>query len=141
MNTRLPNRLCCTYLTTLLLALAPLAHAQTGTPDTPGASVADPAATSPNAAKDQPVTLSAFEVKEPDDRGYTAAESMTGARFATPIKDLPFEVNVVTSEFLKDFSVFEIDDTVAYVSSLAVQPARVQPNLPTARRVLPSRPL
>jgi len=125
MNTKLPNRFYCTYLTALLLALTPLAHGQTAAANVPAA----PAAANPNPGSDQTVQLSAFEVTEPADRGYTASESMTGARFATPIKDLPFEVNVITSEFLKDFSVFEIDDTVAYVSSLTNLSAGGQYNL------------
>lgn len=79
--------------------------------------------------KDQVVNLSEFQVSEQSEKGYTASESMTGARFATPIKDLPFEVNVVTQEFLQDFSVFEIDDTVAYVSSLTNLSAGGQYNL------------
>jgi len=125
MNTKLPNRFYCTYITALLLALSPVAYGQTAAPDIPATS----AAANPNPGSDQPVQLSAFEVTEAPNRGYTAAESMTGARFATPIKDLPFEVNVITSEFLKDFSVFEIDDTVAYVSSLTNLSAGGQYNL------------
>ena len=120
MNSRLSPRFICACLPALLLSLAPLAHAQSAAtaPEAPA-----------NSGPDQPVTLSAFQVSEPADRGYTASESMTGARFATPIKDLPFEVNVITSEFMNDFAVFEIDDNLAYVSSLTNLSAGGQYNL------------
>ena len=44
-------------------------------------------------AKEEVVELSPFEVKSSDDRGYIAAETMTGTRVATQIKDLPYTVN------------------------------------------------
>lgn len=87
-----------------------------------------PGAAAPEATKDQLVTMSEFDVSE-QTSGYMASESMTGARFATPIKDLPFEVNVITSEFLKDFAVYEIDDTMPFVSSLTNLSAGGQYNL------------
>ena len=52
-----------------------------------------------------------------DNRGYIASESMTGSRVATPIRELPFSVNVLTSEFFDDFALFELNDNVAYIGS------------------------
>jgi len=43
---------------------------------------------------------------------------MSGSRVATPIKDLPFSVNVVTSEFMSDMGFFEASDNFAYTSSV-----------------------
>ena len=51
----------------------------------------------------QTVLLSEFTVKENSDIGYIASESVTGTRVATQIKDLPFSVSVITSEFMNDF--------------------------------------
>jgi len=66
---------------------------------------------------DEPVRLSEFTVTENTDNSYVAAESITGTRVRTPIKDLTFTVNVITSEFLQDFAYFEIND-LGYTSSV-----------------------
>ena len=66
---------------------------------------------------DEAVELSPFEVSTQSNRGYVASESMTGSRVATQIKDLPFSVNVLTSEFFDDFGIFELGENVAYISS------------------------
>lgn len=82
------------------------------------ASFAQPALTNPPpATREEAVQLSPFEVSAASDRGYIASESMTGSRVATQIKDLPFSVNVLTSEFFKDFAFFELNENVAYIGS------------------------
>ena len=58
-----------------------------------------PAAPASASKADEVVQLSPFEVKAMENRGYIASESMTGSRVATPIRELPFSVNVLTSEF------------------------------------------
>ncbi len=68
--------------------------------------------------KEDVVELSPFEVKAEDNRGYIAAETMTGTRVATQIKDLPYTVNVLTSEFFEDFGMFQLDDTLTQVGGL-----------------------
>jgi iron complex outermembrane receptor protein len=72
----------------------------------------------PAAAKESVVELSPFEVKSQENRGYIAAETMTGTRVATQIKDLPYTVNVLTSEFFQDFGMFQLDDTLTQVGGL-----------------------
>ena len=71
----------------------------------------------PAAKPDDTVTLSEFNVTEKTDDSYVASESITGTRVRTPIKDLTFTVNVITSEFLQDFAYFEIND-LGYTSSV-----------------------
>jgi len=68
--------------------------------------------------KEEVVELSPFEVKAEENRGYIAAETMTGTRVATQIKDLPYTVNVLTSEFFEDFGMFQLDDTLTQVGGL-----------------------
>jgi iron complex outermembrane receptor protein len=68
--------------------------------------------------KEEVVELSPFEVKAQDDRGYIASETMTGTRVATQIKDLPYTVNVLTSEFFEDFAMFQLDDTLTQVGGM-----------------------
>jgi len=65
--------------------------------------------------EDDTIRLSEFTVTDKDNRGYIAAETMTGTRVATQIKDLPYTVNVLTSEFFEDFGMLQLDDTLTQV--------------------------
>lgn len=75
------------------------------------------AASAPASPSQETVLLSEFTVSENTDDSYVASESITGTRVRTPIKDLTFTVNVITSEFLQDFAYFEIND-LGYTSSV-----------------------
>ena len=74
---------------------------------------AQTAATPPDS---ETITLSPFTVTTNPDRGYNVSESMTGSRVKTQIIDLPYTVNVMTSEFLEDFGLFELADNVTHIS-------------------------
>jgi iron complex outermembrane receptor protein len=63
------------------------------------------------------IKLSEFSVTASDDRGYVPSETMTGSRVATKIIDLPYTVNVLTSEFFEDFGLFEFTDNLVHVGS------------------------
>jgi iron complex outermembrane receptor protein len=77
-----------------------------------------PAQTTPSTNHKDVVELSPFEVRPAENRGYVASETMTGTRVATQIKDLPYTVNVITSEFFEDFGMFQLDDTLTQVGGL-----------------------
>lgn len=62
------------------------------------------------------VEMSPFEVGAEPDRGYAAAETMTGTRARTLIIDLPYTVNILTSEYFEDFGIFELSDNVTQIS-------------------------
>jgi outer membrane receptor protein involved in Fe transport len=70
------------------------------------------------------VTLNAFSVTADESHGYIASESVTGTRIASKIADLPFGVNVVTSQFLNDFQAFNLNDALAFVSGFS--PSEIQ---------------
>jgi outer membrane receptor protein involved in Fe transport len=77
---------------------------------------AQAAATAPaTKPADDIVSLSEFSVSAESNRGYIAAETMTGSRVKTQIVDLPYTVNVMTSEFFEDFAIFELSDNVVQV--------------------------
>lgn len=69
------------------------------------------------APKDDIITLSEFSVGADAERGYIASETMTGSRVRTPIIDLPYTVNVLTSEFFEDFAMFELADNITQIGS------------------------
>jgi outer membrane receptor protein involved in Fe transport len=61
------------------------------------------------------VELSPFQVSADAVRGYAASETMTGSRVKTPIADLPYTVNVLTSEFFEDFGIFQLSDNITQI--------------------------
>jgi len=113
------------YLLGLLLAAGPVsAWAQTApsspaqaTPSAPAQ--ATPVVSAPDASaagtSGEVVTLQAFNVTGDAAHGYVAAESTTGTRIASKISDLPFSVDVVTSNFMNDFQLYTLNDQLALV--------------------------
>ena len=75
---------------------------------------AEPAAP---AKADDALRMSDFTVTADNDRGYAASEMMSGSRVATKIIDLPYTVNVLTSEFFADFAIFELNDSLTQIGS------------------------
>lgn len=69
--------------------------------------------------KDMPVRLSPFEVKSDRDYGYRATNSGSVTGNGTPIKDTPFSVSVITSEFIEDKGSGDLRDIVRYVSNMS----------------------
>ena len=63
------------------------------------------------------VQLAEFRVSEPVGNGYATTDSLSGSRIATPVADLPFSVQSVTSQLLSDFGMFEINENVTFISS------------------------
>jgi iron complex outermembrane receptor protein len=76
---------------------------------------------------DEVITLPDFTVAAP--RGYSAAETSTGTRIATSLRELPFSVGVVTSEFLNDFAAYDLREQFAYVSGVSVREGQGNYNL------------
>lgn len=74
----------------------------------------------PASAPTDVVSLPEFSVSTTAPSEYTSAESITGTRVATKIRDLPFTVNTVTADFLDDFAAFEFRDQFGYTSSVSV---------------------
>jgi len=74
-----------------------------------------PAQTPPAGSNEETYKLDEFNVSATSVSGYGASESMTGTRVATQIKDLPFSINVLTSDFLEDFGIFQIDDSLTQI--------------------------
>src|SRR5690349_23353916 len=76
-----------------------------------------PPAPAPARPGEDVVSLSEFSVRAEPDRGYVASETLTGRRVRTPIIDLPYTVNVLTSEFFEDFAIFELADNLVHIGS------------------------
>ena len=84
------------------LMLALTLNAQTGGPST----------------DEEVLTLPEFNVTSSTNGSYTPEGSIAGSRISSAYKDLPYSVSVLTSDFMKDFSVFNLNDELQYMSSL-----------------------
>lgn len=90
-------------------------------------------------ATDEPVVeLSPFEVSANNSESYVSSESLSGTRIRAQIKDLPFNVAVVTAEFVQDFDKFELEDALAFTSS--VSPNDITPSAVNLRGYSASSP-
>src|SRR2546423_896094 len=77
-----------------------------------------PAAPAANTSKtDEVVTLTEFSVSA-GKVGYIPTESTTGSRMAVMIKDLPYSISAITSEWVKDFGLIALTDELAFSSSM-----------------------
>ena len=101
-------------LTLAAIVPAPLVHAQLLPSVAPTAARSGSSAT---ADKDV-VTLSVFEVTAENDDEYRAANTTTGTRYNTPIKDLPMNIEVLTPAFMRDIGALNLRDALEYVSGI-----------------------
>jgi hypothetical protein len=95
-----------------VLATAPGLLAQTAT--TP-ASIP-----STEAAEEEIITLSPFEVRAESDSGYQATQTLAGSRINTRLEDVGSAISVVTSEFLRDVGATDNKSLLAYTTNTEV---------------------
>src|SRR4051812_31027705 len=93
----LPRRLCAM----IALAIVGLRSAMAAAADAP-------------AVGDEPVKLSPFEVSSTKDKGYLAANSISGTRISIPIGELPFTISAYTPQFIQDTRAEKMLDIVMY---------------------------
>lgn len=98
-------------LTLLVSALLPFAHAQTSntTLSTQNATVSEEG--------QEVIQLSEFEITAVKDDSYFASETLTGTRIRAEIKELPFNVSVITSELIEDFDMSDVSDALSFTAS------------------------
>ena len=103
-----PPRLLLPALVALLAATPPL-PAQVA----PAASRA-----STGTSAEEVVKLNVFQVTAESDDEYRAANTTTGTRYNTPIKDLPMNIEVLTPAFMRDIGALDLRDALEYVSGI-----------------------
>lgn len=67
------------------------------------------------------VELSPFQVSTEGDRGYFAANTVSGSRIDVPIQDIPLALEVVTSEFIEDTGATDLRESLAYSAGIVLQ--------------------
>lgn len=65
------------------------------------------------------VELPAFEVRDKQDSGYRAANSVSATRIDTPIRDLPLTLDAFTEEFIKDIQPRDLLDIVTFAPGVS----------------------
>ncbi len=67
--------------------------------------------------KSEAVVLSPFEVRPEDDTGYQAANTTSGSRLATSLKDTAASISPFTPEFLSDIAATNVTEMLAYATN------------------------
>ncbi|MGC9452107.1 MAG: TonB-dependent siderophore receptor [Oceanipulchritudo sp.] len=64
--------------------------------------------------------LQAFEVTTESETGYVASNVLSAYRVNATIKEIPFNIQVVTAEFLADQAAVNLDDAVQYAAGVSI---------------------
>ncbi|HVU32228.1 MAG TPA: TonB-dependent receptor [Opitutaceae bacterium] len=68
----------------------------------------------------QTVQLTPFEVSASQDEGYAPSESLSGTKVRTELRNIPMNIQVVTSDFINDIGAFDLSEAMAYNASVVV---------------------
>ena len=68
------------------------------------------------------VTPSPFTVSDTDDKSWQATSTLIGSRTNQELLKVPVNVDVVTSEFMRDLGAFSLDDAARFVAGVDVTP-------------------
>ncbi len=80
--------------------------------------MAQPTAQDPNATSERVVELDPFDVTSVDADRYQASNTISGTAMNTLLRDVPMTINVITSEFLSDAVVGDIERALDFNSSI-----------------------
>jgi outer membrane receptor protein involved in Fe transport len=65
--------------------------------------------------------LSPFEVDTSSDRGYYAANTISGSRINIALQDMPMPIEVITSEFIEDTGSIDLRESLRYSSGILLE--------------------
>jgi len=65
--------------------------------------------------------LSPFEVNTSNDRGYYAANTVSGSRINTALQDMPMPIEVITSEFIEDTGSNDLRESLRYSAGILLE--------------------
>lgn len=123
-----PRQTPCTAVPARLLALALLpaiACAQATAPVSPTASTPAAATSSSQSSatgqEEAIIELSPFEVRADGDVGYQAANTTSGSRLNSRLKDTPSAISPFTPEFLSDIAATNLSDMLGYATNIEME--------------------
>lgn len=82
--------------------------------------MAQPASAQEADAEEDVFELQAFEVTTDAESGYVASNVMSAYRINATIKEIPFNIQVVTEEFLADQAAVNLDDAIQYSAGVSL---------------------
>jgi outer membrane receptor protein involved in Fe transport len=89
----------------------------------PPATAAKPAAKSgATATADETVTLSPFIVSTELETGWSANDTLSATRTKQALKDVPVNIDAITSDFLEDLGLFNVDEVANFVANAYAPP-------------------
>lgn len=74
------------------------------------------------AAKEEVVELSPFVIASERETGWSANETLTGTHTKQALKDLPVNIDAITSDFMDDLGLFSADETAQFVANVYALP-------------------
>jgi hypothetical protein len=74
------------------------------------------------AAQEDPVALSPFVIATERDTGWSANDTLTGTHTKQALKDLPVNIDAITSDFLEDLALFTADEAAQFVANVYALP-------------------
>ncbi len=80
------------------------------------------AQTPPTPPNGDVVSLSPFTVSDTDDKSWQATTTLIGSRTNQELIKVPVNVDVITSEFMRDLGAFSLDDAARFVAGVDVTP-------------------
>ncbi|MFZ9747744.1 MAG: TonB-dependent receptor plug domain-containing protein, partial [Opitutaceae bacterium] len=80
------------------------------------------AAPAPAAPAEEVITLSPFTVADSDDKSWQATTTLIGSRTNQELLKVPVNVDVITSEFMRDLGAFSLEDAARFVAGVDVTP-------------------
>ena len=67
---------------------------------------------------DEAIVLTPFEVNTSKDRGYAAANTLSGGRINTPLELSPVSIQIMTKEFMNDFGIADMQDAAQWTMNV-----------------------
>jgi len=89
---------------------------------------AAPARLAPVMPKDAVVELSPFVISSERETGWSANDTLTGTHTKQALKDLPVNIDAITSDFMEDLGLFTADETAQFVANVYALPAMENDN-------------
>ena len=80
------------------------------------------------AAKEEAVELSPFIIQSERETGWSANETLTATRTKQALKDVPVNIDAITSDFMEDLGLFSADETAKFVANVYALPVMENDN-------------
>ncbi len=74
-----------------------------------------------DSSTDEILILSPFVVTTDKDQGYKVTNSISGTRLNTPIKDMPLNLEVISSEFIRDTGATDLRQALRYSAGVVLE--------------------